>query len=88
MRDAEVDEVRTGSRPMAAFVSAIPCRLVYTGVERRIHECAHPLTLEVVDSHVDGCGLVESEAEVGGCVEGVGPDLERGCGCYCRHFGR
>ena len=72
----EADEVRTGGRRMAAFVAAIPSHLVYAGVERRVHERAHELALDVVDSHVDGSGLVKVEAEVGGCVEGVGATLE------------
>ena len=76
MCDAETDEVRTGSHQMAAFVSAIPSHLMYTGVERRIHQGAHALALDVVDSHMDGCGMIEVEADVGSCVEGVGPHLE------------
>lgn len=61
---------------MAAFVAAIPSHLVCVGVEQRVHECAHPLALDVVDGHVNGGGLAEVEAEVSSCVEGVGPDLE------------
>ena len=76
MRDAETGEVQAGSGRMTAFVAAIPLHLVCASVERRIHERAHPLALDVVDGYVDGGGLVEVEAEVGSCVEGVGPDLE------------
>ena len=76
MLHMEADEVRTGSCRMAAFVAAIPCRLVCAGVERRVHERAHELALDVVDGHMDECGMGEVEAEVGRCVEGVGPNLE------------
>ena len=87
MRGAEADEVRTGSGRMAAFVSAIPLHLVYASAERRVHERAHELALDVIDSQVDGGGLAEVEAEVGSCVEGVGPNLERCCRYHCRCFG-
>ena len=76
MRGAEASEVQAGSKRMAAFVSAIPLHLVCASVERCIHERAHALTLDVVDSHLDGGGLAEVEVELGSCVEGVGPDLE------------
>ena len=88
MLHVEADEVRTGGRRMAAFVAAIPSHLVYTGVERRVHERAHELALDIVDSQVDGGGLVKVEAEVGGCVEGVGPHLKRCCRCHFRCCGR
>lgn len=76
MRNAEADEVCTGGRRIAAFVAAIPLHLVCASVERRVHERTHPLALDVVDGYVDGGGLAEVKAEVGSCVEGVGPDLE------------
>ena len=88
MRDAEAGEIRAGGRRLAAFVATIPLHLVYAGVERRVHERAHELALDVVDGHVDGCSTVEVEAEVGRCVKGVRPHLERGCRCYRRCFGR
>ena len=47
--DAEADEVRAGGDRMAAFVAATPLHLVSAGVERRIHECAYALALDVVD---------------------------------------
>ena len=47
--DAEADEVRAGGGRMAAFVAAIPLHLVCAGVERRIHERADALALDVVD---------------------------------------
>ena len=79
MLDAEAGEVRTGSGRMTAFVSAIPLHLVYASVERRVHERAHPLALDVVDGYVDGGGLAEVEVEVSSCVERVRPSLERCC---------
>ena len=88
MFDAEADEVRTGSYRMAAFVAAIPSHLVCAGVERRVHERAHELALDVVDGYLDGCGMGEMEAEVGSCVEGVGPHLKRCCRYYFRCCGR
>ena len=74
--DAEAGEVRAGGRGMAEFVAAIPERPVDAGVERLIYQYAHELALDVVDRQADGRGLAEVEAEVGGCVEGVGPNLE------------
>ena len=50
MFDVEEDEVQTGSGPLSALVSAIPLHLVYARVQRRVHECAHSLALNVVDS--------------------------------------
>ena len=82
--DVEAGEVRAGGGGMAVVVLAIPARPVCAGGERRVHECANALALDVVDGYVDGCGVAEVEAEVGGCVEGVGPHLER----HCRDFGR
>ena len=49
MPDAEAGEVRTSGDRMAAFVAATPLHLVSAGVERRIHECAYALALDVVD---------------------------------------
>ena len=64
MFDAEAGEVRTRSRRVATFVAAIPLHLVYTGVEPRVHQRAHPLALDVVDSCVDKGGTAEIKAEV------------------------
>ena len=47
--DAEADEVRAGGGQVTAFVAAIPLHLVCAGVERRIHERADALALDVVD---------------------------------------
>ena len=83
---------RANYGPVAAIWprSSRPSHCIWctAGVERRVHQRAHELALDVVDSHVDGCSTAEVEAEVGGCVEGVGPHLERGCRCYRRCFGR
>ena len=91
MFDAEANEVRTGSRRMVAFVSAIPAHLVFTSVERRVYQRVHELALDVVDRYADGCDMGEVEAEMSDCVEGVGPNLERGCRyrfeCFGRRFG-
>ena len=88
MFDAETGQVQTGGRRIAAFVTAIPLYLVCTGLERRVHQRAHPLAVDVVDGHVDEGGLMEAEDEVGGGVEGIGPHLKRGCRYHCGNFGR
>ena len=62
---------RTKYGPVAALNGRVRLRPshvasgVCTGVERCVSTSgAHELALDVVDSHVDGCGLVEVEAEM------------------------
>ena len=53
MCNVQAGEIQAGSERMTAFVSAIPLHLVCASVERRIHERAHPLALDVVDGHME-----------------------------------